>query len=69
MPLLKGKNLRQRSEARAGSASISSSTANRVHSPSLLMPGEETQLQWDTGGFTLLPVGDEAKLQLVLVSS
>lgn len=62
--LLKGNNLQQRSKARAGTTLVS--TTSHAHSPSLLMPGEETH-PWDAGGFALQPVGDEAKLQLVLV--
>ena len=67
MPLLKGNNLRQRSKARAGTSLVSPFTASRARSPSLLTPGEETHGPWDTEGFTLLLVGDGAKLQLVLV--
>lgn len=67
MPLLKGKNLRQRSKMRAGTMLVSSSTTSHVQSPSWLVLGEETHVPWDTRGFPLLPAGDEAKLQLVLV--
>lgn len=67
VPLLKDKNPWQRSKVRPGRALVSSTTTSHAHSPPLLMPGEETHIPRNAGGFTLLPVGDEVKLQLVLV--
>ncbi|PKU28946.1 hypothetical protein llap_20750 [Limosa lapponica baueri] len=68
MLLLKDKNLRQRSKMRAGSTLVSSITTSHTCSPPLLMSGEETHVPWDTGGLMLLPVDNEGKRQLVLVS-
>jgi len=67
VPLLKGKNQWQRGQVRAGTTPVSCSANSHAHSPSLLMSGEETHVPWDTGSFTLLSVGEEAKLQLILV--